>query len=217
MRIAILGGTGDIGEGFALNWAERHQICIGSRKSEKAEEASDRYNDTLASQELKGEIRGFDNRTAAEGSDVIILTVPHEHVLEVINTVRPVLDRQIIVSPVVPMSKKEYFEYTPPVQGSAAEEIQEMLPDGMHVVAAYHTIASKRLCSLDPAFRCDVLICGDHRPSKDLVIDLTNEVDCLHPLDAGPLAAARTIESLTPMLLNLAMLNQLKDPSIKIL
>lgn len=219
MKIAILGGTGDIGEGFALNWAERHKIRIGSRKSEKAEEASDRYNDTLtlANQELKGEIRGFDNRTAVEGSDVIVFTVPHEHVSGVIDTVRPVLDRQIIVSPVVPMSKKEYFEYTPPAQGSAAEGIQEMLPDDLHVVAAYHTIASKRLCSLDPAFRCDVLVCGDDRQSKDLVIDLTNEVDCLRPLDAGPLAAARTIESLTPMLLNLAMLNRLKDPSIKIL
>jgi len=123
---------------------------------------------------------------------VIILTVPHEHVSGVIETVRPVLDRQIIVSPVVPMSKKEYFEYTPPAEGSAAEEIQEMLPDDLHVVAAYHTIASKRLCSMDPAFRCDVLVCGDHRQSKDLVIDLTNEVDCLRPLDAGPLAAART-------------------------
>ncbi len=209
MKIAILGGTGDIGEGFALNWAERHKIRIGSRKSEKAEGASDRYNDTLtlANQELKGEIRGFDNRTAAEGSDVIMLTVPHEHVSGVIDTVRPVL----------PMSKKEYFEYTPPAQGSAAEEIQAMLPDDLHVIAAYHTIASKRLCSLDPAFRCDVLVCGDDRQSKDLVIDLTNEVDCLRPLDAGPLAAARTIESLTPMLLNLAMLNRLKDPSIKIL
>nr|QNO42851.1 F420-dependent NADP reductase [Methanosarcinales archaeon ANME-2c ERB4]QNO43468.1 F420-dependent NADP reductase [Methanosarcinales archaeon ANME-2c ERB4]QNO44027.1 F420-dependent NADP reductase [Methanosarcinales archaeon ANME-2c ERB4] len=217
MKIAILGGTGDIGEGFALNWAENHHIRIGSRKADKAEAAAKSYRDAFAGQGMKGNILGFDNRTAAEGADVIILTVPHEHVPGVIDTVRPVLDHQIIISPVVPITKSEYFEYNPPAQGSAAEEILERLPEGTSVVAAYHTIASGRLCSLDPVFRCDVMICGNDRHSKDVVIDLTDEIECLRPLDAGPLAAARTIESLTPMLLNLAMLNDLKDPSIKIL
>ncbi|MEA1944314.1 MAG: NADPH-dependent F420 reductase [Euryarchaeota archaeon] len=217
MRIAILGGTGDIGEGFALNWAARHQIRIGSRKAGKAEAAAEHYREALLNHELKGDIQGFDNRTAAEDADVIILTIPYRHISGVIDTVSPVLDDQIIVSPVVPMIKNEYFEYNPPEQGSAAEEIQEMLPHGMSVVAAYHTIASGRLCSLDPAFKCDVLICGDDRHSKDAVITLTDEVECLRPLDAGPLAAARTIEPLTPLLLNLAMLNHLKDPSIKVL
>ncbi len=217
MKIAILGGTGDIGEGFALNWAEKHHIRIGSRKADKAEAAAESYRDALTGYGMKGNILGFDNMTASEGADVIILTVPHEHVSGVIDTVRPVLDRQIIISPVVPMTKSEYFEYTPPAQGSAAEEIRELLPEGTSVVAAYHTIASGRLCSLDPVFKCDVMICGDDRHSKDVVIDLTDETECLRPLDAGPLAAARTIESLTPMLLNLAMLNNLKDPSIKIL
>ncbi len=217
MKIAILGGTGDIGEGFALHWAENHHIRIGSRKADKAEAAAESYRDVLAGQGMKGNILGFDNMTAADGADVIILTVPHEHVSGVIDTVRPVLDRQIIISPVVPMTKSEYFEYNPPTQGSAAEEILKMLPEGTCLVAAYHTIASGRLCSLDPAFRCDVLICGNDRHSKDVVIKLTDEIECLRPLDAGPLAAARTVESLTPMLLNLAMLNNLKDPSIKIL
>jgi len=217
MKIAILGGTGDIGGGFALNWAENHHIRIGSRKADKAEAAAESYKDALAASGMKGNILGFDNMTAAEGADVIILTIPHEPVSEVIDSVRPVLDHQIIISPVVPMAKSKYFEYTPPTQGSAAEEILEMLPEGNSVVAAYHTIASRRLCSLDPTFKCDVLICGDDRHSKDVVIDLTDETECLRPLDVGPLAAARTIESLTPMLLNLAMLNNLKDPSIKIL
>ena len=217
MKIAILGGTGDIGEGFALHWAENHNVRIGSRKADKAEAAAKRYRDALADHGVRGDIIGFDNRTASKGADVIILTVPHEHISGVLDTVRPVLNHQIIISPVVPMTKSEYFEYKPPLQGSAAEEILEMLPEGTPVVAAYHTIASSRLCSLDPAFLCDVLICGDDRHSKDVVIDLTNEIGCLRPLDAGPIATARTIESLTPMLLNIAMLNNLKDPSIKIL
>ena len=217
MKIAILGGTGDIGAGYALHWAENHNVRIGSRKADKADAAAKRYRDVLIDHGLRGDILGFDNRTAADGADVIILTVPHEHVSGVLDTVRPVLNNQIIISPVVPMMKSEYFEYKPPLQGSAAEEISEMLPEGTSLVAACHTIASSRLCSLDPAFRCDVLVCGDDRYSKDVVIDLINELECLRPLDAGPIAAARTIESLTPMLLNIAMLNNLNDPSIKIL
>ncbi|HIE31157.1 MAG TPA: NADPH-dependent F420 reductase [Methanosarcinales archaeon] len=217
MKIAVLGGTGEIGEGFALHWAEKHQIRIGSRKSEKAEVTSERFNETLANYGCKGEIKGFDNKTAAEGADVIILTIPYEHVSGVIDVVRPVLSDQIIVSPVVPMTRGEYFEYNTPAHGSAAQEIQAMLPEGMNVVAAFHTVASRRLCSLDPAFQCDVMICGDERRSKDVIIDLTHDIECLRPLDVGPLALASTIESLTPLLLNIAMLNHLKDPSIKVL
>ena len=217
MRLAVLGGTGEIGEGFVLNWAGKHQIRIGSRAADKAEAASEQYRDLLARGGLRGDISGHDNRGAAEDADVIILTIPYEHVFGVLDFVRPVLSDQIVVSPVVPMKRDGYFRYDPPEQGSAAEEIQEALPEGVHVVAAYHTIASRRLCSLDPEFRCDVLICGDHRDSKDVVIDLTDEVGCLRPLDAGPLAASSSIESLTPLLLNLAILNHLDSPSIKVL
>ncbi len=217
MRIAVLGGTGDIGEGFALHWAEKHHIRIGSRKIEKAEAAAERFNETLVNCGQKGTIEGFVNRTAAEDADVIILTIPYAHVAGVIDVVRPVLSDQIIVSPVVPMSRGEYFEYNAPARGSAAQEIQAMLPDGMNVVAAFHTVASRKLCSLDPTFKCDVMICGDDRRSKEAIIDLTDEIVCLRPLDVGPLATASTIESLTPLLLNIAVLNHLKDPSIKVL
>ena len=217
MRIAVLGGTGDIGEGFALHWAEKHHIRIGSRKIEKAEAAAERFNETLVNCGQKGTIEGFVNRTAAEDADVIILTIPYAHVAGVIDVVRPVLSDQIIVSPVVPMSRGEYFEYNAPARGSAAQEIQAMLPDGMNVVAAFHTIASRKLCSLDPTFKCDVMICGDDHRSKEAIIDLTDEIVCLHPLDVGPLATASTIESLTPLLLNIAVLNHMKDPSIKVL
>ncbi|RZN36966.1 MAG: NADPH-dependent F420 reductase [Methanosarcinales archaeon] len=217
MKIAVLGGTGDIGEGFALHWAEKHHIRIGSRKSEKAEAAAEQFNETLTLFERKGDISGFDNRTAAEDADVIILAIPYAHVSGVIDVVRPVLSDQIIVSPVVPMSRDEYFKYDAPARGSAAQEIQAMLPEGMNMVAAFHTVASRKLCSLDPAFQCDVMVCGDDRHSKDVIISLTDEVVCLRPLDVGPLALASTIESLTPLLLNIAVLNHLKDPSIKVL
>jgi len=50
MRIALLGGTGDIGEGLALRWAHDtdHEVIIGSRDPERARDAAERYTATLA-------------------------------------------------------------------------------------------------------------------------------------------------------------------------
>ena len=41
MRIGIVGGTGGMGEGFALRWCPKHDIVIGSRDAQKAKEAAD--------------------------------------------------------------------------------------------------------------------------------------------------------------------------------
>ena len=43
MKIAILGGTGSIGEGFALRWALNNEIIIGSRTLIKAQNAEQSY------------------------------------------------------------------------------------------------------------------------------------------------------------------------------
>ena len=47
-------------------------------------------------------------------------------------------------------------------------------------------------------------------------MDLTREVKSLRPLNAGPLAVSAMVESLTPMLLNVARRNKIKDAGITI-
>jgi len=47
MKIAILGGTGSIGEGFALRWAGKHDIMVCSREIDKAVNAADEYTNIL--------------------------------------------------------------------------------------------------------------------------------------------------------------------------
>ena len=37
MKIALIGGTGSIGKGFALRWGQKHQVIVGSRNQEKAQ------------------------------------------------------------------------------------------------------------------------------------------------------------------------------------
>ena len=43
MKIGIVGGTGGMGEGFALRWCANHQIVIGSRDKNKAAEVASNY------------------------------------------------------------------------------------------------------------------------------------------------------------------------------
>ena len=43
MKIGIVGGTGGMGEGFALRWCLKHDIFIGSRDATKANEAAKQY------------------------------------------------------------------------------------------------------------------------------------------------------------------------------
>jgi len=49
------------------------------------------------------------------------------------------------------------------------------------------------------------------------VISLAKEVRSLQPIDAGPLVISGQIESLTPILLNVARRNKLKEADIKII
>jgi predicted dinucleotide-binding enzyme len=43
MKIGIVGGTGGMGEGFALRWSANHQNDIGSRDKNKAAEVASNY------------------------------------------------------------------------------------------------------------------------------------------------------------------------------
>ena len=72
-RIAILGGSGAEGSGLALRLAAAgHTVTIGSRSAEKAAAAAVELSALLNG----ATIAGIDNKSAAGGSEIVILTVP---------------------------------------------------------------------------------------------------------------------------------------------
>ena len=214
MKIALVGGTGDIGSGFALRWSQRHEIIIGSRKEDKAQESAAHVLEVLGG----GNVIGTDNKSAVESSDIVVLCVPHEHLISVTSDLKGSYSGQVVVSPVVPMSYNgKHFAYTPPGEGCAALQAQSLLPDGTRIVSAFHTICAAALQNTSRELQGDVMICGDDLDSKEVVAGLVREVNALRPLDAGPLSASGLVESLTPMLLNVARRNKIKDAGIKII
>ena len=51
-------------------------------------------------------------------------------------------------------------------QGSAAQQAQEMVPEGVTVVSALHTVGAPTLADLDAELDEDVLVCGDRKADK---------------------------------------------------
>jgi NADPH-dependent F420 reductase len=216
MKIAILGGTGSIGEGFALRWAEKHEILVCSREIERAINVASDYTHILSNKGIQCcTITGCRNEAAIKDADVVVLSVPYQGVVLLLEKLSPLFRDQIVISLVVPMKKNKWFEFTPPKQGSAALEIQEILPKTVKVVSSYHNVSARKLANLELSLDYDVVVCGDDEEAKKTVMELTHEIKNLRPLDGGGLASSYMIESLTPFLINLAIRNKLSDLGVK--
>ena len=206
MKIALLGGTGDIAEGLVLRWSKAgHEIFIGSRSEEKALGITNEYKEKLDSLGIESKISGMANADAAKAAEVVIISIPPEYAAATINQIKDSFTDQIVVTPVVSMERKEdkSFVYNPPAQGSSAFEIQEALPSTARLVSAYHNLPAKELSKIEEDLDYDVVICGDDEEAKEVVKQLTEDMPTMRVLDAGPLKVSAMIEALTPLIVNL--------------
>jgi len=211
MRIALLGGTGDVGEGLALRWAYHtdHEVVIGSRDPEKAREKADEYETELSSRGVDRKINGFENAMAADRARVVVLAVPPYHATDTVEAVADSLDSEtILVTPATGMQRDEDgFHYNRPGAGSVTRLVANAAPNDVPVVGAFHNLAAGRLANLDADLGIDTLLVADDSDAKDLVHLLADGIEGLRPLDAGGLANAPEIEALTPLLINVATHN----------
>ena len=211
MRIALLGGTGDIGEGLALRWAfhSDHEVVIGSRDPEKARAKAEEYEAEIESRGADTKLTGFKNAMAADRADVVVLAVPAYHIADTVEAVADSLDEgDIIVTPATGMKRDENgFHYHKPGAGSVTKLAVEAAPEGVPVVGAFHNLAAGRLTDLDADLGIDTLLISDDESAKSTVGSLAEDIDGLRALDAGGIANAAEVESLTPLLINVAMNN----------
>lgn len=211
MRIALLGGTGDIGEGLALRWAfhSSHDIVIGSRDPEKARTKAEEYEAEIETRGVDTKITGFENEMAADRADVIVLAVPAYHIADTVEAVAESLDEgDILITPATGMKRDdEGFHYHKPGAGSVTKLAVDAAPEGVPVVGAFHNLAAGRLTDLDAELGIDTLVIGDNESATSTVESLAEDIEGLRALDAGGIANAAEVESITPLLINLAMNN----------
>ncbi len=211
MKIAVLGGTGSLGKGLVLRLASLgYDVIVGSRDEKKANSKAEEYGRILGT-----DIRGADNRNAAKMCDMAIITIPWKHAFDTAESLKDVLAGKIVVSPVVPMEKTDRgFVYVSLPEGSAAERLASILKES-RIVSAYHNIPAKKFADLNAEFEWDVAVCGDDEDAKEVVMEITNEIKGLRALDAGGLSNSRIVESLTPLLINIAVNNGMRDLGVK--
>jgi NADPH-dependent F420 reductase len=201
--IPIVGGTGALGAGLALRWAiAGRDIVIGSRSTERAEEAAAKLREAVPGAEVEGLL----NEEAATRAGIVFFTVPFRAQSENLNNLREALrPGQILVDCTVPLAAAVSGKATRTLgvwQGSAAQQAQEMVPDGVTVVAALHTVGAPSLGDLGTELDEDVPVCGDRKADKARVARLIELIPGLRAVNAGPLETARIVEQLTPLLIS---------------
>jgi hypothetical protein len=211
MRIALLGGTGDIGEGLALRWAfdTDHEILVGSRDPERARTKAEEYVTELDSRGVEADVKGFENAMAADRARVVVLAVPPYHVGDTIESIADGLSAgDVLVSPATGIKRDDDgFHYHPPSAGSVTRIAADAAPEDVPVVGAFHNLAAGRLANLDADLGVDTVVLADDEDPKRLVTDLAEEIEGLRALDGGGLANAPEVEALTPLLINVAANN----------
>jgi NADPH-dependent F420 reductase len=216
-----------MGRGLTVRWALKHDILLGSRSIEKAigiAREQEKIAKGFYQAEIQGSITGVVNREAVEKSDVVVVTLPPEAVVPTMTELKTHLHpKQIVLSTVVSMQKKKgIFVYAPLVgsetglQTKSAAEILQDIVAPVPVVSAFQTVPATYLNNIDSIMNLDVLVASDSKEAVASASRLISDIPNLRALYVGSLENSRLIESLTPLLLNAAILNNLKDPSIRV-
>jgi NADPH-dependent F420 reductase len=202
--IPVIGGTGALGHGLALRWARAGlEVVIGSRLADRAAEAAQRVRDAVPD----ARVEGLQNAEAVGRGPIVFLTVPFRAQSETLTNLKGALEPgQLLVDCTVPLAAAISGKATRSIgvwQGSAAQQAQEMVPEGVTVISALHTVGAPALDDLGHDMDEDVLVCGDRKADKARVAKLIELIPGLRAVNAGPLELARIVEQLTPMLISI--------------
>jgi len=200
--VSIIGASGALGFGLAVRLARAgSEVVIGSRDLDRAEQTAARAREAVPS----ATFTAGDNAKAAAAAELLVLAVPFRNQAETLHNLRDVLrPGQLLIDATVPLAAAVGGRATRTLgvwQGSAAQQAQEMVPEGVTVVSALHTISAKTLRDLGHVLDEDILLAGDRRADKARVASLLDSIDGLRCVDCGRLEMARLTEQLTALMI----------------
>lgn len=183
MDIAII-GTGSVGAGLALSFTGAgHHVALAGRSAEQVEATASATGATAAASPV----------AAAALSDVVVLAIPWDAVEDVAGAIRPVVNGKVIVDVTNP-AKADWSGPLFAGADSGAEHLAGWLPEA-RVVKAFNTVFAGNIGNVADGGTLDGFVAGDDADAKASVLELVVAAG-LHPIDAGPLSAARLLESL---------------------
>ena len=176
MKIAII-GKGHVGRAIGNGLGVKHEVRFGRR--DPAEPVAD----------------------AAKWGEVIILAVPHENLDDVLRAIKPYANGKVVID--VTNAINENLELSISCTTSTAEETQKKLPKAK-VVKAFNTVfAANQSAGKIGSEQLTAFIAGDDLKAKQTVAQLTVHIG-FDPLDCGSLKAARYLDAMAMLIIQLA-------------
>jgi len=184
MNIAII-GSGNVGSALGSSLVSAgHRVTVTARDSAKATTVAVQIGASVVPSAL----------AAAEAADVIVLAIPYGAVESVAKEIAAAVSGKVVIDTTNPL-KADYSGLATDGGPSGAERIAAQLP-GARVVKAFNTLfASIQADTAVHGQTVDGLIAADDADAKTTVAELMKAIG-LRPVDAGPLAGARELESL---------------------
>jgi 8-hydroxy-5-deazaflavin:NADPH oxidoreductase len=203
MRIAII-GAGALGTAIARGLIESgHEIVFGGGAS--AHEAAARLGAAASS-----------NAQAAAHADVVALAVPFSAIDAALAQTGS-LDGTVLWSCVNAL-KPDLSGLAVGFETAAAEEVARRA-QGARVVSAIPPFAEALAngdLRYDAGLTPSVFVCGDDDQAKATVELLVFDIGA-HPVDAGPLSAARLVEPAMMLLVSIAYADPPRDVGLRLL
>jgi 8-hydroxy-5-deazaflavin:NADPH oxidoreductase len=186
MKVAII-GAGNVGQALTSSFTGAgHDVTISAVHPEHAREAATKLGARAADT----------NKQAVADADLVVLAVPAAALETIADEIGPDLAGKTVVD----VSNRP----TPDPAGpgtSIAEELQDRLPSS-RVVKAFNTLfASRQADPVVAGVPVDGFVAADDEKAKRAVLE-TLETLGFRPVDAGPLAAARTLEGMAWLNIN---------------
>jgi NADPH-dependent F420 reductase len=211
-HIAVIGGTGSLGGGLALRWAEAgHKIVIGSRSAEKACDAAVEIRSSTGN----NNVSGASNRAAAAAADIVVLTVPFAHHRNVLAEITDAVQGKLVVDTTVPLVPPKVARVQLSDEWPVARTTQQTLGENVNVVSAFHNVAATHLRDGIGDDEGDVLVFGDSQNARAVVVELTNALG-LRAWHAGSIDNSVAGEALTSVLIFLNKRYKIDGAGIRI-
>jgi len=179
MQIAII-GAGNVGRALAGSLTRAgHDVTLSAHHEEHARDAATQTGATAAAS----------NEEAVSSAELVVLAVPATAHDEIAREIGDALTGKVVVD----VSNRPTPSEAP--ASSIAEELQGKLP-GTSVVKAFNTaFASRQANPRVGGIAPDGFVAGDDAKAKAKVLGVVESIG-FRPVDAGSLAAARTLEGM---------------------
>lgn len=190
-KIAIVGGTGNLGSALAWRLARAgYPVVIGSRAADSAE---------AKASELGHGLTGATNADAAAAGEIVIVTVPFAAQAATYAEIRPLVAGKLVVDTTVPLMPPKVMRVQLPAAGSAAAIAAEILGEGVRLTSAFHNVAAHKLAK-DIEVACDIFVFGDDKEARGEVVKLADAIG-LRGVHAGALVNSAAAEAMTSLLI----------------